>query len=222
MDPRIAGRVGRVRCEAARHRRGAGYGSTTCRKRGAETGQRPLGELGYSKWTGPGGPPDAQDLRASLTTLIGRTGRAALTDGREAILRLDLDPKTVTVTAEVQLTAEPGAPWRRRLPSTGRRPTASPIWRRRTRPHRSCCDEPLFAAEIRTAADAILKRASGTADDHQPPVPAEFINALRRSVQAGELTFGAAVRGPDKDGRFTAVAGLRWPTPARSRKPCGR
>jgi hypothetical protein len=159
-------------------------------------------------WAGPGAPPEAQAFAKSLTDLVGRVGQAALADGREAVTRFDLDPATAGIKTEFRLEPKPGTGLAKDFaafqPTTNRfAGLAGP-----DTVGSALVRLPLFAPDLRSAADSILDVIAGFVSDNPAPLPGEVIAAVRRSVKAGELALGIAVRGPDKNGLYTAAYGV--------------
>jgi hypothetical protein len=154
----------------------------------------------------PQAPPEIAAVSSGISSLFTRYGRSAVTDGRDAIVRYDLDPKTASLLAELSLTPKPGttlakeiadfkSPANRFAELDSPDAAASILLR-----------APLFTPELRKAADNGLGEV--TSQFVGPGWVAELIKALRRSVQAGDVAFGSTARGPDRDGRYTVAAGL--------------
>jgi hypothetical protein len=81
---------------------------------------------------------------------------------------------------------------------------------------------PLFAPELRAAVagglEASRKRAVDSAGEVEKAWTDEAFKGFMRVVKGQELDLGAAFRGPDKDGWFTAVGGIAFDDPAALEK----
>lgn len=81
---------------------------------------------------------------------------------------------------------------------------------------------PLFEPEIRAAARAGIK--AGQAEAGVPPLPGlrdavdELFKGLIRTVDTGKFDIVGAVRGPDKNGSFTAVGAVAFEDPSALEK----
>ena len=138
---------------------------------------------------------------------------------KEAALRLNLDPVTGELSAELGLVANPGSPLAQQIagmkPTTNRfggllTPDTATGFRTRL---------PLFAPEIRTAAveglEALRKQAANNNFIGPPKaLIEEILKGAIRTVKTGEVDVAAAVRGPAADGSFTAVGALAFDDPS--------
>ncbi|QJW95971.1 hypothetical protein [Frigoriglobus tundricola] len=139
-----------------------------------------------------------------------------------AALRVSLDPATSDVVVETTLTPKPKTelakqiaarqPGKNRFAGLMTPDTVAGFY----------YSAPLFAEEIRTGYAALTEQQS---KDMLPNVPEvakatveELFKGHARGLKAGEFDMAVAVRGPDKDGLFRAVAALSFDDPAALEK----
>jgi hypothetical protein len=81
---------------------------------------------------------------------------------------------------------------------------------------------PLFEPELRNAAvlalEAGQKQAQKTARDADKAIQEELFKGLARTVKTGEFDATIAVRGPDKNGWFTALGAVAFDDPSKLEK----
>jgi hypothetical protein len=133
-------------------------------------------------------------------------------------LRVGLDPATGEATAELTLAPKPNTelagqiaarkPGENRFAGLITPDTVAAF-------HYSA---PLFAEELRAAQAALAEEQQKEMVKNVPEaakgVIEELFKGQARTNKAGEGDFAAALRGPDKDGRYTAVAALSFDDPA--------
>jgi hypothetical protein len=137
---------------------------------------------------------------------------------KEAVLRLTLDPGTGEVAAEFALTAAPGSPLDKviaaRKPTTNKfagllTPDAVAGFKTRL---------PFFNDEIRTASVEGLEELRKAAGNNLPAQPKALVDELLkgaiRTVKTGEFDIAVVMRGPDKNGVFTAVGAIAFEDPS--------
>lgn len=136
--------------------------------------------------------------------------------------RLTLNPATTDLRFEATLTTIPGSPLDKLVaahkPTTNTfggllTPDAAVGFRTRL---------PLFAPELQATAIDMMQELQRAALDGAPPagkvVMEELVKGLTRTVKTGELDVVGVVRGPDKNGKFTAIGAIAFDDPAALEK----
>ncbi|HSQ56402.1 MAG TPA: hypothetical protein VLM40_11735 [Gemmata sp.] len=149
---------------------------------------------------------------------------AKLSSGADILsVRLNLDPQAGAFVAETAIKPKPGSELARMIaawkPTTNRfgAIAAHPdtVFGLRTR-------LPLFLEELQTAAngtvEGLAKAGSLVAPADARPTIDELVKGIVRTVKSGEVDIAVAVRGPDKDGWFTAVGALAFEDPSNLEK----
>ncbi len=138
-------------------------------------------------------------------------------DAKEIVYRLDLDAKTGVFVQEIAVEPAKGSPLAR---SFGRMPPTKNDFAAIVGADSAVqllLQTPLFTPEVKDllskALDMAAKKAGTEAADHNLPkeardAVAEGFKALRRSIDDESLDLAASLRGPDKNGQFTAVGAL--------------
>lgn len=166
-------------------------------------------------------PPDTSDLAKNAFEQFSKfaTRYIDLSKGaKEAALRLSIDPATGDAAAEFSLSAVPGSPLAQIIAE--RKPTTNRFAGLLTPDTAvgSVVQLPLFSEEIRTAAGDGLEALREAAKNKLPQEPKALVDELLkgavRTVKAGEIDFAYVVRGPDKDGAFSAVVALSFDDPS--------
>ena len=142
-------------------------------------------------------------------------------EGKAATYRVDLDPRTLELSLDYQLTPRPGTPLAAsvaaRKPSTNR--FAAVVGE-------DCvagvlAQLPLFDAELRDGFSTALENFADPKKWGSTPggtnltggeneLAAELLRGLARAGKAGQVDLAAAVRGPDARGTYTAAAALSF------------
>lgn len=141
---------------------------------------------------------------------------------KELVGRLTLNPATTDLRFEATLTTIPGSPLDKLVaahkPTTNMfggllTPDAAVGFRTRL---------PLFAPELQAAAIDMMQELQREALDGAPPagdaLVKELVKGLTRTVKTGELDVVGVVRGPDKNGKFTAIGAIAFDDPAALEK----
>jgi hypothetical protein len=139
-----------------------------------------------------------------------------------AALRLKLDPATGDVAVEATLTPKPNTELAKQI--AARKPSANRFAGLITQDtvagfHYTA---PLFAEEIRTASAAFSeiqqKEMTQNLPDAAKATVEELFKGQARTTKAGEGDWAVALRGPDKDGHFSAVAAMSFEDPSALEK----
>ncbi|MDB5305859.1 MAG: hypothetical protein JWO38_61 [Gemmataceae bacterium] len=167
-------------------------------------------------------PPDTSDVARKAFDQFAKlaTRYLDLSKGaKEAALRVNLDPATGDVSAEATLTAVPGSPLDQMI--AGMKPTVNKFGGLLTPDTATGFKTrlPLFTDEIRTAAGEGLEALRKQVANNNFVGPAkglidEILKGGIRTVKTGEVDVVAAVRGPAKDGTFTAVGAIAFEDPS--------
>jgi len=148
-------------------------------------------------------------------------------DAKEVIYRLDLDAKTGVFSNEVTVEPKKGSGLARSI--SGMRPTRNEfagIVGDDSVAH-LLVQTPLFAADIKSFLGKGVNRLAKLADDNISKLGApkeaedavkEAFKTLKRTMDEGTLDLAVSLRGPDKNGQFTAVGALSLKEPAELEK----
>ena len=139
-----------------------------------------------------------------------------------AALRVNLDPATGDVAVEATLTPKPNTDLAKQI--AARKPAENRFGGLIT-PDTVAgfqLTTPLFAEEIRNAFSAASGQQQKEVTQKLPEAAKDTIEELTkgqaRTMKAGEGDMVVAVRGPDKDGHFSAVAAMSFENPAAVEK----
>jgi hypothetical protein len=131
-----------------------------------------------------------------------------------AALRVRLDPGTGEVVAEATLTPKPNTELAKQI--AARKPAENRFAGLVTPDTVGgfFYSAPLFAEEIRKASASVSEAQQKDAVQNLPaaakPTVEEFFKGQARATRAGEGDMAVAVRGPDKNGYFSAVAAMSF------------
>lgn len=160
-----------------------------------------------------GVPAEQKDFMETWLRVFSRWIEAFVTDTKEFTVRVDLDPKTGTLLIEQSIEPTSGSAMAKSIASL--KPTTNEfasIVSLDSAAH-VLIQTPLFIEDIQTTfvklVDVAVKGAEKEGGKDLPKEARELINELfgtvKRTVQGGRLDFAACLRGPDKDGQYTAV-----------------
>ncbi len=161
-------------------------------------------------------------MGAELEKLLARYIK--LSEGGDTLTaRIYLDSQAGNFVTEAVLTGKPGSDLSKII--AARKPTTNKFAALTAHPDTAVGFKmrlPLFEDEIKSAValglDAVGKDAVQNVPEVSKPVIGELFKGLTRTVKTGEFDIVAAVRGPDKDGWFTAVGALAFEDPAALEK----
>jgi hypothetical protein len=136
-------------------------------------------------------------------------------EAKEIALRLDADTKTGDVSLEMTLDGTPKSPLAEAIAK--RKPTqnafASIVGDDAVQ--KLYISAPLFADEAKEALVKLIEFGQRSAAQAQGGAPAEvtalvdaIFKSLKATVASGEMDLAAAIRGPNKDGYYTAVGAV--------------
>ena len=157
---------------------------------------------------------ELEKLAARYLLLLGGADTAAL--------RVSLGPATSDVVVETTLTPKPRTELAKQIAA---RAPAKNRFAGLVTPDSVAgfyYSAPLFAEEIRTGYAAVTEQQSKDLLQNVPEVAKATVEELfkgqARSLKAGEFDMAIAVRGPDKDGLYGAVAAISFDDPAELEK----
>lgn len=137
---------------------------------------------------------------------------------KEAVLRVNADALTGGVEAELTITPKPGSELEKRINAI--KPTQNRFAGLVT-PDTVVGGKgsfPLFDEKVRAGAvDMLEKLRKETANNAFPPMKPlldELLKGLARTAKAGDADIAAALRGPAKDGTYTAVGAITFDDPS--------
>ena len=163
----------------------------------------------------PNETPAMKEFKEKFIDTIAANIKDVLDSGEEAALRLNVDPKGDEFALELELTGVKGKKLAKDIQSI--RDNKSVVG------GALAATDPAFSWNLSVSLPAGLKKSWGpVADDamaqglKEANIPGEMLakaeplmNALKPTVKAGELDVGFAFVGPDKDDKYTLVAGLK-------------
>jgi hypothetical protein len=139
-----------------------------------------------------------------------------------AALRVSLDPGTGDATVEATLTPKPNTELAKQI--AARQPARNQFAGLLTRDTVAGAyySAPLFAEEMRNAFEAVSGREQVGIFPGIPEAGKDTVDELfkgqTRTLKGGEFDFLMAVRGPDKNGHYGAVAAMSFDDPAALEK----
>lgn len=158
------------------------------------------------------------ELKAAFTSarnLALRWMRMLAEEGKEIAFRLDADTKTGDVSLEMTVDGTPKSPLAETFAK--RKPTQN-AFASIAGPdtvQRLFISAPLFADEAKDALVKLIEygqREAGQGAGGSPPEVTALVDAMFKSLKAtvgsGDMDLAAAVRGPNKDGFYTAVGAV--------------
>jgi hypothetical protein len=164
---------------------------------------------------GPDGRKAVEPLVKMIDRYAGQIGEA-----QEAVGRYTVDTATGELAVEAVLVAKPGTSLAADI--AGRKPTTNLFAGLTTTADTAAglrLRLPFTNDELKAAGVAglgILKdRATADANPAVQPIAVEAIDGAIRTVKTGEFDIAAALRGPDKDGRVTAVLAVAFDDPSK-------
>ncbi|HKB00809.1 MAG TPA: hypothetical protein VKD90_01255 [Gemmataceae bacterium] len=147
--------------------------------------------------------------------LVARWLKLVFDEGKEVALRLDADTKTGEVFLDISIEGQPKSSLATAI--AARKPTTN-AFATLVGPdyaHKMFVTAPLFADEAKEAAvkmvehwQKVCARDLATAPPEAAALVEAGLKSLKATVESGELDFAGAIRGPNKDGFYTAVAAV--------------
>jgi hypothetical protein len=147
--------------------------------------------------------------------LAARWLKLVLEEGKEVALRLDADPKTGEVSLDLTVEGQPKSSLAQAI--AARKPTTNAFASLSgdDYAYRTYVSAPLFADEAKDAAGKLVEHWQKVTARDLAGAPAEAValveaalKSLKATIESGELDLAAAIRGPNKDGFYTAVGAV--------------
>jgi hypothetical protein len=171
--------------------------------------------------------PDLKDAFHSAEKLALRWLKTLFDEGKEVTLRIDADTKTGDVFADLTVEGMPKSPLAELFAQ--RKPTTNAFASLAGSDYvqRMFVKAPLFAEEAKEGFAKLIdfgsKEAVKEATRQNAPVEVvQLIEAafksLKATVESGEMDLAAAIRGPNKEGFYTAVAAVHCKETAQLEK----
>jgi hypothetical protein len=157
--------------------------------------------------------PELQDAYHSMEKLVLRWLKTLFDEGKEVAFRLDANPKTGDLFAEVTVEGLPKSPLATEF--VKRQPTknafASIVGDDYAQ--RLFVSAPVFADEVKEAAVKLIEYGQKEAiKEAARNAPVEVVNlveaafkSLKATFESGDMDLAAALRGPNKEGFYNAV-----------------
>jgi hypothetical protein len=165
-------------------------------------------EVAKNKNTDPG----EREFLNSMVDTVGRWWKAGLEDGKELVVRFDLDPKNGLIVVEKSIEPRPGSKLAKTYASW--KPTTNQF---------AHLIQPGSAAHVLVQAPTsddlreLLVKMVGLAaggPDNLADTPEdkalgkEFRDTLKRTLKEANFDFAASLRGPDKNEQYTAIGAV--------------
>jgi hypothetical protein len=177
-----------------------------------------MGFLGLSRWN------DAivKAIMPDVDKLIARYTKLAV-GADEMTVRISIDVPTANVVVEATLNGKPDTELSRIIAE--RKPTGNKFGGLISTPDTIAgfmCRLPLFEEELRAAAstgfEAALKDEIRGVPDNSKPFFEELVKGVQRTVKTGQFDIVGGIRGPDKNGWYTAVGAIAFEETAELEK----
>jgi hypothetical protein len=159
--------------------------------------------------------PELKDAFHLTQRLVARWLKLVFDEGKEVALRLDADTKTGEVFADITIEGLPKTSLATAI--AARKPTTNAFASLTgdDYAYRAYVTAPLFADEAKDAAVKLIEYWQKVSARELAGVPPEALGlvqaaltSLKATIESGELDLAGAIRGPNKDGFYTAVAAL--------------
>ena len=137
-------------------------------------------------------------------------------------IKVNVDAKTLELSIETGITGLKGSQLAKDI--TARKPTTNRFAGLVTDQSAAGfkVQLPLFAPEIRSVVEALIKEGEKAGADKVPdeyqPVVKEALQGILRTVKTGDFDIAAAVIGPDAKGKFGANVGISFEDPSALEK----
>lgn len=161
--------------------------------------------------------PDLKDAFQSAERLALRYLKMVLEEGKEVAFRLDADTKTGDVSLEMAVEPLPKSPLAEAVAKRSATKNAFASLTGDDYAQRLYVSAPLFADEMKDGLAKLIDFGSksaaaeaarvGAAPELIALIEAAF-KSLKANVESGEMDLAAAIRGPNKDGFYTAVGAV--------------
>ena len=158
------------------------------------------------------------ELKAAFTSarnLALRWMKMLADEGKEIAFRVDADTKTGDVSLEMTLDGMPKSPLAEAIAKRGPTKNAFASLVGDDAAQKLFVSAPLFADEAKDALVKLIEygqREAAQAQGGAPPEVTALVDAIFKSLKAtvgsGEMDLAAAIRGPNKDGFYTAVGAV--------------
>ncbi|MFL5339718.1 MAG: hypothetical protein ACJ8F7_06075 [Gemmataceae bacterium] len=154
----------------------------------------------------------AKELRIKVIDTFGERLKAVLNDGEELSLKFGLNQKKDDVTIDLSFKAKKGTPLAKDIETVGKssrlfanlgRGAALQVALGATLP------EDVRKALEPLVDNAIKEELEKEKDQAKAKAQKAILEALAPTVKAGDLDLGVALTGPDADGHFTGVFGIK-------------
>ncbi|HKA06769.1 MAG TPA: hypothetical protein VKD71_05885 [Gemmataceae bacterium] len=160
--------------------------------------------------------PELKDAFFSMQKLTLRWLKTLFDEGKELAIRLDANSKTGEVFTEITVEGMPKSPLAAEIAKRPPTKNAFASVPGNDYAQRIFVSAPLFAEEAKEALiklieygqkEAVQEAARGAPAEVVSLVEAVF-KSLKATVESGEMDLAAALRGPNKDGFYTAVGAV--------------
>ena len=162
-------------------------------------------------------PEGLKDGLGDILKYVKRVNEVQYKEGDVYAVKLNVDPKSLELSVEMGLTGLKGTQLAKDI--ADHKPTTNRFAGLVTDQSAAAfkIQMPLFAPEIRSLVEALIKEGFKAAESDVPkkvkPVANEVLQGLLRTVKSGDFDIAAAVIGPDAKGKFGASIGLSFEDP---------
>ncbi len=167
-------------------------------------------------------PEGLKDGLGDILKYVKRVNEVQYKEGDVYAVKLNVDPKSLELSVEMGLTGLKGTQLAKDI--ADHKPTTNRFAGLVTDLSAAAfkIQMPLFAPEIRSVVEALLKEGEKAGADKVPdeyqPVAKEAVQGLVRTVKSGNFDLAAAVIGPDAKGKFGANIGISFEDPTALEK----
>jgi hypothetical protein len=142
--------------------------------------------------------------------------KMGITDGRELVKRVDLDPETGELRVEVTLDGKPQSKLAKSIAGIPQSKNDFVGIIGKDSVGHILLTPPLYNDNLRNALHTLSEAALDEFTAKSKGMPEELVKAgteaiklLGRTVKSGDMSLAASLRGPNKDGLFTAIGAVR-------------
>src|SRR5262249_17859635 len=157
--------------------------------------------------------PAAQKLRDTVTKLFLGRFKAILTDGEDLSLKIGVDPNKDDISIDVTFKAAAGSELAKEMQAAGKSQTlfGGLTSKKDAIAFNLTVNAPEEVKKSLAPAieEAVKKGIEQEKDQVKQALAKKAAETLMPTLKSGELDAGVSLRGPDKDGHYTAVAGLK-------------
>ncbi len=158
-------------------------------------------------------PPAVAKLREKVIDFVNNEVKAVITDGEDVNLKIGVDTKNDDVSFDLTFKAKPGTKLAKDMEAAGK---AQTLFNGLTSKNDAVSvngtvvvPEEIKKSLAPAVEDAIKQAIAKENDPTKKALLEKAAETLMPTIKSGEFDGGLSMRGPNKDGHYTMVAGLR-------------